>query len=65
MSGQIIGGASPVQAVQFQILIVFALLTCATLTSIILGFLVYPTLFNERMQKLHLTNNNRSHSQFP
>ena len=52
MSGQIIGGASPVQAVQFQILIVFALLTCATLTSIILGFLVYPTLFNERMQKL-------------
>jgi putative ABC transport system permease protein len=52
MSGQIIGGSSPVQAVQFQILIVVALLTCATLTSIILGFLVYPTLFNERMQKL-------------
>lgn len=52
MSGQIIGGANPIQAVQFQILIIFALLTCATLSSIILGFLVYPTLFNERMQKL-------------
>lgn len=52
MSGQIIGGADPIQAVQFQILIIFALLTCATLSSIILGLLVYPTLFNERMQKL-------------
>ncbi|WP_042479165.1 ABC transporter permease [Bacillus ndiopicus] len=50
MSGQIIGGADPIQAVQFQILIVFALLTCATLTSIIFGFLIYPSLFNERMQ---------------
>lgn len=50
MSGQIIGGANPVDAVQFQILIVFALLTCATLASVILGFLVHPTLFNERMQ---------------
>lgn len=50
MSGQIIGGADPIQAVQFQILIVFALLTCATLTSIVFGFLIYPSLFNERMQ---------------
>lgn len=52
MSGQIIGGADPVVAVQFQILINFALLACATLSSIILGFLIYPTLFNERMQQL-------------
>ena len=55
MSGQIIGGADPVQAVQFQILIILALLACATLSSIILGFLVYPTLFNERMQKIKQT----------
>ncbi|MEO4055484.1 iron export ABC transporter permease subunit FetB [Solibacillus sp. CAU 1738] len=53
MSGQIIGGADPIQAVQFQILIVFALLTCATLSSIIFGFLIYPTLFNERMQMIN------------
>jgi putative ABC transport system permease protein len=52
MSGQIIGGADPVVAVQFQILINFALLTCATLSSIILGYLVYPTMFNEKMQRL-------------
>lgn len=52
MSGQIIGGANPVVAVQFQILIIFALLTCATLASIILGFFIYPTLFNSAMQRV-------------
>lgn len=50
MSGQIIGGADPIQAVQFQLLIIFALLTTAALSSILVGFLSYPTLFNERMQ---------------
>ena len=54
MSGQIIGGADPIQAVQFQILIIFALLTTATLSSILIGFLSYPTLFNERMQLLKM-----------
>ena len=57
MSGQIIGGSSPIEAVQFQILIIFALLTCATLSSTILGFLVYPTLFNNRMQKIKIDVN--------
>lgn len=50
MSGQIIAGADPMQAVQFQLLIVFLLLTNAAVTSILLGFLSYPTLFNGRMQ---------------
>lgn len=50
MSGQIIGGADPIQAVQFQLLIIFALLTTAALSSILVGFLSYPTLFNDRMQ---------------
>ncbi len=52
MSGQIIAGADPMQAVQFQLLIVFLLLTTAAVTSILLGFLSYPSLFNERMQLL-------------
>lgn len=52
MSGQIIAGADPVQAVVFQLLILFLLLTTAVITSIMLGFLSYPTLFNERMQLL-------------
>jgi putative ABC transport system permease protein len=54
MSGQIIAGASPIQAVQFQLLILFLLLTTAAVTSILLGYLSYPTLFNQRMQLLKL-----------
>ena len=57
MSGQIIGGVDPIQAVQFQLVIIFALLTNATLCSIIIGLLSYPTLFNEQMQ---LIKNNPS-----
>ena len=53
MSGQIIAGADPIQAVQFQLLIMFLLLTTASVTSIMLGFLSYPTLFNKRMQILN------------
>lgn len=52
MSGQIIAGADPIQAVQFQLLILFLLLTTAAVTSVLLGFLSYPMLFNERMQLL-------------
>lgn len=54
MSGQIIAGANPVQAVQFQLLILFLLLTTAAVTSIMLGFLSYPSLFNKRMQLLKI-----------
>lgn len=54
MSGQIIAGADPVQAVQFQLLILFLLLSTAAMTSILLGFLSYPTLFNKRMQMIQL-----------
>lgn len=56
MSGQIIGGADPVQAIQFQLLILLALLTTAALSSVLIGFLSYPTLFNERMQLLKQNN---------
>src|SRR5699024_9691102 len=55
MSGQIIAGADPVQAVQFQLLVLFLLLTTAVITSILLGCLSYPTLFNQRMQMLKIT----------
>lgn len=54
MSGQIIAGADPVQAVMFQLLVVFLLLTTAAMSSAMIGFLAYPTLFNERMQLANL-----------
>ncbi|KKB44561.1 ABC transporter permease [Bacillus thermotolerans] len=50
MTGQIIGGADPIEAVRFQLVIVFSLLATAALTSIILGRLAYPALFNEYEQ---------------
>lgn len=50
MGGQIIAGADPVQAVMFQLLVLFLILTTALVTSIMIGFLSYPTLFNRRMQ---------------
>ena len=54
MSGQIIAGASPIAAVQLQLLILFLLLTTASVTSIMLGVLSYPTMFNERMQMVRI-----------
>lgn len=50
MTGQIIAGADPVQAVRFQLLIVFMILSAASLTAIILGFLIYPGLFTNYQQ---------------
>ncbi|WP_340002122.1 iron export ABC transporter permease subunit FetB [Oceanobacillus sp. FSL K6-0127] len=57
MSGQIIAGADPIQAVQFQLLILFLVLTSAVVTSAMLGFLSYPSLFNNRMQLLKIDKN--------
>lgn len=54
MSGQIIAGADPVQAVQFQLLVVFLLIATAAMTSVLLGFLSYRSLFTERMQLLKI-----------
>lgn len=53
MSGQIIAGADPIQAVQFQLLVLFMLLSTAAISSVLLGFLSYPTLFNQQMQIIH------------
>lgn len=52
MTGLIIGGADPIQAVRYQILIVFAILASAALTSVVLALLTYPCLFNEHGQLL-------------
>ncbi|MDY0408002.1 ABC transporter permease [Virgibacillus soli] len=57
MSGQIIAGADPIQAVLFQLLVLFLLLTTAVITSVMLGFLSYPALFNERMQFIYRFQN--------
>lgn len=50
MTGQIIAGADPIQAVKFQLLIVFIIMAAACLTAITLGLQVYPSLFNKDQQ---------------
>ncbi|MFT8321985.1 MAG: iron export ABC transporter permease subunit FetB [Bacillus sp. (in: firmicutes)] len=50
MTGQIIGGASPIEAVKFQLLITFAMMASATLTCFTLSRLIYPTFFNSYQQ---------------
>ncbi|GKU85181.1 ABC transporter permease [Niallia sp. NCCP-28] len=50
MTGQILAGASPVQAVRFQLLIAFTTMTSATLTCIMLSSLIYPLLFTKYQQ---------------
>ncbi|MCF8566244.1 iron export ABC transporter permease subunit FetB [Alicyclobacillus tolerans] len=50
MTGLIIAGADPIDAVRYQLLIVFSIMAAAALTSILLGFLTYPVLFNEHQQ---------------
>lgn len=52
MTGLIIGGADPIQAVRYQLLIVFSILASAALTSIVLAVMTYPCLFNEQEQLL-------------
>ncbi|YCA41550.1 iron export ABC transporter permease subunit FetB [Bacillus sp. JZ8] len=50
MTGQILAGADPVQAVRFQLLIVFTMMASATLTCVMLSFLIYPSLFTSYQQ---------------
>ncbi|WP_027417816.1 ABC transporter permease [Aneurinibacillus terranovensis] len=52
MTGLIIGGTSPVTAVRYQLLIMFSFTAAAALTSILLGFLIYPALFTRAHQFL-------------
>lgn len=54
MSGLIIGGADPLEAVMYQLLILFLILTTAALSSVMVGYLSYPKLFNERLQYVGL-----------
>lgn len=50
MSGLIIGGADPMTAVLYQLLILFLIMTNASVSSVMIGFLSYKRLFNERLQ---------------
>jgi putative ABC transport system permease protein len=59
MTGQIIAGANPVQAVKYQLMILFCILAGSTITCIILGFLTYPQLFNNQLQLVYTPDSRR------
>ena len=50
MTGQILAGASPVDAVRYQIVVMFMLAAATTLGCVGMALLVYRRLFNERHQ---------------
>ncbi|WP_026828366.1 ABC transporter permease [Exiguobacterium artemiae] len=55
MSGLIIGGADPMEAVLYQLLILFLLLTTAAASAVLVGYMSYRKLFNEKSQFIGLT----------
>ncbi len=50
MTGLIIGGAAPVEAVKYQILVLYMLTTAVSLTAMTVGFFAYRKFFTERHQ---------------
>ena len=50
MTGMIVAGAEPVEAVRYQILIVFSFTGSAAITSILLSILSYKLVFTKDLQ---------------
>ncbi len=50
MSGLIFAGIDPVKAIKYQIMVTFMLLSTASLSTIIAGYLTYRKFFNARHQ---------------
>jgi putative ABC transport system permease protein len=52
MTGQILAGASPVEAVKYQLLVMYALAAASAICSMVLGHLALPLFFNRQAQLL-------------
>lgn len=52
MTGQILAGASPLEAVKYQILVMYSLAAAAAICSMVLGLLSVSTFFNRHAQLL-------------
>lgn len=50
MTGLILGGASPIEAIKYQIMVTFMLMSTTAIASFIASFLSYREFFNERKQ---------------
>jgi putative ABC transport system permease protein len=52
MTGQILAGADPLKAVEYQIVVMFMIAAATAMGSILVALLVYHRLFNARHQLL-------------
>jgi len=50
MTGQILAGAEPLQAVRYQIVVMFMIAAATSLGGILVAVMVYRRMFNERHQ---------------
>ena len=50
MTGLILGGASPLTAIKFQIMVTFMILSSASISTMISAYLSYKSFFNKRQQ---------------
>jgi putative ABC transport system permease protein len=60
MTGLILAGASPLQAVQLQIIVMYMLVGAATFAGLIAAYLTYRQLFTSEHQLLPVSDNNQS-----
>lgn len=54
MTGLILAGASPIEAIKYQIMVTFMLLSATSIASFIACYLSYKSFFNERKQLIVL-----------
>lgn len=54
MTGLILAGAAPIEAIKYQIMVTFMLLSTTSIASFIACYLSYRSFFNERKQLLYL-----------
>ena len=53
MTGLILAGTSPLEAIKFQIMVTFMLLSTTSISSFIACYLSYRSFFNDRKQLLY------------
>ncbi|WP_297517798.1 iron export ABC transporter permease subunit FetB [uncultured Clostridium sp.] len=53
MTGLILGGASPMEAIKFQIMVTFMMMSASSLSIIIATYISYKSFFNERKQLVY------------
>lgn len=50
MTGLILAGAPPMEAIKYQIMVTFMLLSSTAIATFVAGYLSYPSFFNKRKQ---------------